>query len=381
MAFLRERSHDVIAKNIFELAALPARYGDCLWLEYGPADAVNRILVDCGIVETWAILKKKIEALPRGRRKFDLLVITHIDADHVGGALQLLQARRTLGIEFGEIWFNGRRHLPDDTLGPKEGDALTAELESEDLAPLWNKSTGYGPLSVTDDGDLPEFEVVGMKLTLLSPGTEQLRRLAAVWPETVRDAGLGGEHRRPQLIDDMPSDTLGDIPIRDLAMTYTDPDRSPANGSSIAFLAEYDSRSVLFAADAFAGVLLKTVNRLKELRRSSELDITLCKLPHHGSKANVTEKLVSALNCRHYLFSTNGERFRHPDKICVARVIMRSVSPTLYFNYRSEYSKAWDSTELKKAHGYRVAFLEEKDYRISLYDITRRGSRQLEFPE
>lgn len=357
------------SKTIFELTALPAQYGDCLWLEYGPASVPHRILVDCGTAGTWKILKEKIETLPAGSRNFDLLVITHIDADHIGGALQLLQSRHSLGIKFGEIWFNGRRHLPDDILGPKEGDALTEELEAADLAPLWNKSVDNGAVSINRDGPLPEFTFSGMKLTLLSPGLEQLQRLAAVWPEVIRDAGLSEENRTPGYTDDMPADTLGDLRISDLAGTYSAADRSPANGSSIAFLAEFKSGSILFAADAFASVLLKTLARLKETRRLSVLDITLCKLPHHGSKANVTEKLIAALNCRHYLFSTNGERFHHPDKICVARVITKSDSPTLYFNYRSEYSAAWDTIALMRDHDYNVTFLEERNYKISLHDI------------
>jgi len=357
------------SRIIFELAALPAQYGDCLWLEYGPESAPHRILVDCGTAGTWKILKQKIETLPADSRNFDLLVITHIDADHIGGALQLLQSRHSLSIKFGEIWFNGRRHLPDDILGPKEGDALTEELEAEDLAPLWNKSAGNGAVSISRYGPLPEFMFSGMKLTLLSPGVEQLQRLAAVWPEVVRDAGLNEENRTPHYTDDMPPDTLGDLRISDLAGTYSTADRSPANGSSIAFLAEFKSGAILFAADAFASVLLTTLARLKETRRLSALDITLCKLPHHGSKANVTEKLIAALNCRHYLFSTNGERFHHPDKICVARVITNSDSPTLYFNYRSEYSEAWEATALMTEHDYNVKFLEERNYKISLHDI------------
>jgi len=361
--------------KIFELTALPAQYGDCLWLEYGLARAPNKILVDCGTAGTWKTLEKKIEALPAGSRNFDLLVITHIDADHIGGALQLLRSRKTLGIKFGEIWFNGRKHLLDDMLGPKEGDALTQELESADLAPLWNRSANYGPLSITDKGALPSFTFAGMKLTLLSPGIKQLQQLAAVWPETVRDAGLTGKNRETPLVDDTPADTLGNLQIRELARTPSAADTSPANGSSIAFLAEYDSGSILFAADAFASVLLAALTRLEETRSPLPLDISLCKLPHHGSKANVTENLIAALNCTHYLFSTNGERFHHPHRIGVARVISRSNGPTLYFNYRSEYSEVWDSVALMRKHGYKITFLEENDYKVSIYDIVlTRGS-------
>lgn len=360
---------ELAGKNTFELTTLPARYGDCLWLEYGPPDNANRILVDCGTADTWSILKEKIKALPPGQRKFDLLVITHIDADHIGGALPLLQARKTLGIEFSEIWFNGRKHLPDDTLGSKDGDALTKELESEDLIRIWNKSAGFSAVAVENGDVLPEFRLAGMTLTLLSPGIEQLRHLAAVWPQTIREAGLGENEIPAPPIGEMPADTLGELPLMDLASTYTKPDRSAANGSSIAFLVEYDSKSILFAADAFAEILLKSIRRLKAYRSATNLEITLCKLPHHGSKANVTEDLVSELHCRHYLISTNGERFHHPDKIGIARVIMRAECPTLYFNYRSEYSVFWDAADLKQRYRYNVTFLQNSGHKLSLYDI------------
>ncbi len=33
---------------MLRLEALPARYGDCLWIEYGSGDNLRRILIDAG---------------------------------------------------------------------------------------------------------------------------------------------------------------------------------------------------------------------------------------------------------------------------------------------------------------------------------------------
>jgi glyoxylase-like metal-dependent hydrolase (beta-lactamase superfamily II) len=38
-------------------------------------------------------------------------VVSHIDADHIGGVIELLEDT-ALGVSFGDIWFNGYRHLP-----------------------------------------------------------------------------------------------------------------------------------------------------------------------------------------------------------------------------------------------------------------------------
>ena len=55
------------------------------------------------------------------------LVITHIDFDHIGGVLSLLQDK-DLGVTFHDIWFNGWRHLPGsgfEEFGPVQGEKLT----------------------------------------------------------------------------------------------------------------------------------------------------------------------------------------------------------------------------------------------------------------
>jgi len=57
---------------------------------------------------------------------------------------------------------------------------------------------------------------------------------------------------------------------------------------------------------------------------------------HHGSRANVTQELMRAVQAEHYVFSTNGAIFNHPNDEAVARVIVGSKRPTLWFNYSTE---------------------------------------------
>ena len=80
----------------------------------------------------------------------------------------------------------------------------------------------------------------------------------------------------------------------------------------------------------------------------------LFKLPHHGSKANVTNDLMARIKAKCYVFSSSGEgRSQHPNDQAVARVIAKSSGPrTLAFNYRNKRTELWDAAYLKNAHGY-----------------------------
>ena len=81
------------------------------------------------------------------------------------------------------------------------------------------------------------------------------------------------------------------------------------------------------------------------------------KLPHHGSRRNVSVELLGTVACPMYLFSTDGSVFGHPDPKAVARVIRHGgPGPTLCFNYRSEPNRRWDDTALRERYSYRVRY-------------------------
>src|SRR5438045_2654939 len=104
---------------------LPAAQGDALWIEYGDPQRPRRVLIDGGTASSWQDgLRTRIESVPRDERHFELLIVTHIDADHIDGALALL-TEESLDASFGDVWFNGWRHLPEtplESLGPIEGE-------------------------------------------------------------------------------------------------------------------------------------------------------------------------------------------------------------------------------------------------------------------
>jgi beta-lactamase superfamily II metal-dependent hydrolase len=65
-------------------------------------------------------------------------------------------------------------------------------------------------------------------------------------------------------------------------------DSSVANGTSIAFIIEYEDKRVFFGADAQAPVLTKALKRYAERVGEARPRIDLVKLSHRGSNANLS---------------------------------------------------------------------------------------------
>jgi beta-lactamase superfamily II metal-dependent hydrolase len=344
---------------MFRVEMLPAAQGDCLWIEYGTRRAMHRLLVDGGTAPTYDHLRARIMRLPEAQRHFDLIIVSHVDADHIEGILVLLQDP-TLKLRVDDIWFNGWKHLPSDRLGPAQGEMLSAILERRrpwgSKLP-WNVAFGGKAVEASDDAAtaLPTHSLDGgMRVTLLSPTRMELSILAPYWQDEVRAARIrtGDADDALELLGRSTrlhprADALGEprFDVDSAAGEPFKPDRTKANGSSIAVLAEYDGGRCLLAADAHAGVLLKTIQRLLTSRPG--LTVDAFKLPHHGSKKNVSSELVAAIPALKYLFSSSGAIFRHPDPQAVARVLMANGGrKELWFNYATIHNELWRDAAL-----------------------------------
>lgn len=350
--------------NIFDLYMLPAEQGDCIWIEYGTPAVKNRILYDCGTKDTWPMLKARIEKLDKKDRHFALLVISHIDKDHIGGAIDLLKHRKSLGLTFGEVWFNDYRHL-GDILGFTEAIALAKELDKPDLKPSWNRSYG-GNAVVHRAGDRRAAPVfAGMTLTLLSPTPNLLSRLAEDWEEAL--ARFNAKPGRSAESDDM----LGGKASTGAKPTGFGTDSSKPNGSSIAVVAEFDGTRVLLAGDAYARTLCAS---LKRLSGTGPYSIDAYKVSHHGSKANVSKALLDSMACENFLFSSNGLHGNRPHVETLGMIRDHAKASSFYFNYRPPHVEAWVNGALSHANRCDVFFMEDADYRIDIKSTARAKS-------
>ncbi|NNC16698.1 MBL fold metallo-hydrolase [Corallococcus exiguus] len=345
--------------SIYRVHLLPAHHGDCILLEYGLATRPHRVLIDGGTPGTWKHLEPVLQRIPKQERRFDLLVVSHVDADHIGGVLGLFD-EGIEGLSFDDIWFNGYRHLKSaEEFGPVQGERLTTHLWQQ---PSWNKAFGGGAVVVPETGALPVVRLPGgMQLTLLSPTRRELLDLLPKWEQACAKAGLDPQQAPPE---EPPAglELMGSIDVVALAKEKFSEDGSEANGSSIAFVAEFEGRQVLFGADAHPNVLERSILRLPGGRAR----VDAFKLPHHGSKKNLSPGLLGAVDTSRYLFSTNGSQFRHPDRQTVARILSRQQPCALWFNYRSEYTQAWDENGLREEWQYTPVFPKDGAHGVVL---------------
>jgi glyoxylase-like metal-dependent hydrolase (beta-lactamase superfamily II) len=75
---------------MFSIEMLPAKDSDCVWIEYGKPDEVHRVVIDGGPLGASDALRSRIETLPVADRNLELLVVTHIDSDHIAGIVKAL---------------------------------------------------------------------------------------------------------------------------------------------------------------------------------------------------------------------------------------------------------------------------------------------------
>lgn len=342
---------------------LPGAQGDALWIEYGNEHSPKRILIDGGTKGSWKEgLRARIEGLPATDRHFELLIVTHIDADHIDGALKLLQDEE-LGTSFGDVWFNGWRHLPEtlEPLGPVAGERLTDAIVGRGLA--WNEAFDGKAVVVPAHGALPKAKLADeLSITVLAPGLEQLFDLRPVWKKAIEEAGLDPETPQPEPVEPPAHglEHLGGTPNVDaLAASVFEEDSAEPNGSSIVILLEHDGKSVLLTGDAFPSVVLAGVERLNAERNVPKLSLDKFKVPHHGSRFNLSPALIAAIDCKDHLFSSNGKQTEHPHPESVARVLAASGAGTrLFFNYSTTFNEAWGDTTLQSARGYTATFPE-----------------------
>lgn len=325
---------------MISIELLPAAHGDAIWIEYGPASQTRRILIDGGPAPTYqAGLRQRIAALPENKRVLELMVVTHIDADHIDGALILLQELAALKVRIKELWFNGwtqisREDQAPATYAPLQGEFLGGLIEVDpELKNAWNRRFDHRAVAAPDDGPLPVVELDGgARLTLLGPMQAQLRRLRARWASAIRDFSPGDVNEALRRLRERREYRAPPGPAVFAAPQYGD-DRSVANGSSISFVLEHGDVSVLLAGDAHARSLEAALKRLAEEKSLARLHFDAVKLPHHGSMSNVSDAWLQRVDCAQWLISTNGAVFNHPDMETAELIAKHCPKPTLLCNY------------------------------------------------
>lgn len=346
--------------DIFRIHVFPAQRGDALWIEYGRSEKPFTILIDGGITKTGREHLMDHFAALGDEPHIDLLVVTHIDLDHIQGIITLLnELEKPISID--SVWFNGWDQMPIELeeQGINEGIALS-DILAEHFNEAWNRETGGQRIGVNDDGSLPVLDLPGgMKATILSPDRGKLERLRDDWSDVVEAFGAAEEAaKRGEVLPDVEEidglEIMGVVDVDQLANFPFKEDNTTPNGSSIACLLEFNGKSALLLGDAHPGLVLQS---LKKLSPAAPFRTDCVKVSHHGSKANTSNELATHLCSPTWIFSSNGASTRHPNPEAVARILKSSGGKKHFvFNYTTVFNDLWDDNDLRAEHKYTTEY-------------------------
>ena len=325
---------------VFSLEVRRARKGDCLLLHFGTAQKPGLVMIDGGPNAVYErhlrprLLEiRKVRGLSAQQSlPVDLLMVSHVDDDHIQGILDFTrELRQAVGAPFVRVrrfWHNSfdailgkdpkelktavtaqfgaaslQGQLPDDATieGAGDEDPEVAEatlkvlasiaqgfqlrLDAEALQMPLNPHVVDGTLIIASSDDVRitddlSFVVAGP----MKPELVALKKKHDEWLQELKDKG-----RKPE-------DTLAAFV-----------DRSVPNLSSIVVLAKAGGKTMLLTGDARGDKILKGLEAVGLIAEGGTLHVDLLKVPHHGSANNVAPVFFKRIIADHYVFSGNGE--------------------------------------------------------------------------
>jgi len=267
----------------------------------------------------------------------DLLMVSHIDDDHIQGLLELTEDLRTAQetnqpplVQVLSFWHNSFDNIignsaeeltaafrsqfgPASTAG-EPPDVMTLDLPVENAdeetvvsslkvlasidqgAQLRSRALGLGfPTNPEFDGKLIIAEPAG-EAKEIGPGLA----FTVVGPMKADLEKLGRKHEA--WLKDLRRQ--GKSPPAALA-AYVD--ASVPNLSSLVVLAEAGDQRMLLTGDARGDKILAGLELVGQISPGGTLQVNLLKVPHHGSANNLTQDFFERVTADHYVFSGNGE--------------------------------------------------------------------------
>lgn len=367
----REEPVSVIPQNSprIKIAALPAHNGDTLMIGFEDEHGKSRyIWIDGGLVKSYREHHRDfLRRMHQANTAIDLMIITHIDQDHIGGILAFCNDEEFPKNWIRQFWFNSGIMLanyfktPHDlsraVMLPDEGEDGEKSRSLQQGISLEEFLTQNGNWHNQPIAQGQEFQLGGARITVLSPSREKLIKLNEEWQEEM-------ESTRAIVTPDY------DQPLETLAQNPEKPDRSIPNGSSIAFLFEYGGKSFLLLGDAHSEDVAKGLRNLG-YSEENRLSLDLVKLSHHGSKASNTSELLNLIDCQQFLISTDGSRHGLPNKEAMARIILhpkrkKETGIVFFFNHDNETLRNICSQEEMQNHNFQCIFPENQHQGIEL---------------
>jgi beta-lactamase superfamily II metal-dependent hydrolase len=321
---------------------LKAFNGDAIHLRFQEGELTRNILIDGGVKRTYGgknkkrkyeygSLHKKVNSIRDNGEKIDLLVLTHVDDDHIAGILEWFKRDSEAYKLVDKVWFNSGRLIKEMFEKDKNTDynndlkfgvletintSIKQGVKFEDY--IEEKGIWERKLFIAGQ----EFDYLGLNFKILSPSKEKLMSLLTKWEDEqpILETAIHKTDYSLSLKEHINQDT------------FFNEDSSVHNGSSIAFIIKHGSKELLFLGDSHPTVIINSLNHFN-FNKTNPLKTELTKLSHHGSANNTTKELLDIIEAKEFIISTNGNRHSHPHKKLISRVINAKREANISFNY------------------------------------------------
>lgn len=214
-------------------------------------DEGTNILIDGGLKDYHIEIEPHLKDI----KQLDLVVLTHIDNDHICGLIDLLEDNNH-NHKIKELWFNSYEKMKiqskaNNDIGFGQGIFFEQLLKKKGLDKK-HKS------NIFLESKKKEFQINNIKIKLLSPMKNDLEKLIDKWKskQEIRPCTKEQENKEISISSNLDDDKS----IEWLALnTSYGQDSSSKNRSSIAFILEYRDKKYLFLGDAKIQVIIKSL--------------------------------------------------------------------------------------------------------------------------
>lgn len=325
-----------------KIKILKAANGDSLLLSFNDGITNRNILIDGGVEQTYysdatnvkGELFSEIDSIRKRNESIDLLILTHIDNDHICGLLKWFKSDVKAHKLVKKVWFNSGKLIATYLNEPENEDLRVGLKNFSDPQTGVHEAIEYENYLIEKgiwDKKIiiqgQEHEECGVKIQILSPNEAQLKRLLKEYKEKTGDpAYTAGREKdwNKNIKDFIEEESRPDFKFYQ--------DMSVKNGSSISFILTLYDKRFLFLADSHPKGIVKQLKTLG-YNMHKPLEVEVMKVSHHGSKANTNKELLEIVKTENYIFSTDSSGHNHPNKRTLARILNVNPNAIFHFNY------------------------------------------------
>lgn len=280
-----------------------------------------------------------------GQKYIDLVIITHCDSDHYGGMQFLIDKHNESRDEFliKKVWIHDPyKHIDvNDVKYIRKNETLRDRLNA-----AYAFNDGSNLLDLLDDANIPREEVFtgdtyeALNITVLGPDKDYYESLI---PDFRVDLDFKEEQTDEDFYSGIVCYTQSEDEFYSKALEDAYDDKSKVNQSSIIFLFEPGSDKLLFTGDAGKEALHRIVDADKD---NLIVNLTWLKVPHHGSKHNLDNAIISHLNPSISYIST--EKINKYANLCTINALKKV--GTVFSTHKEKGAKLYHHKTPEREH-------------------------------